>query len=151
MNAQMDNFTLDTKLTKFQLWTLFVTFNQPSTSFKTKDLLLQCCDSAIVDLQKENVEKELYELTGKGYLEDQFDGRYRITEDGILYVRQLHIALCDKVSNNKIPQEVISKQDRNVADEIKNHILNLATIISSGIKNIGPIVDLIHAAFRFPV
>ena len=133
------------ELTKFQIWTLFITYSNNPTAFSKEELLIKCCNSAIVDLQEGCIEEELIQLVDKKYLLE-FNDRYKIDLNGILYVRRIHATLSDKVENNKIPQNVISKQDKSVADEIKDHNLTLNTFISAGVNNIGPIIDLIRAA-----
>ena len=136
---------MDKKLTKFQIWTLFITYNSRSISFSREELLDECCKSAILDLQEGCIEEELNQLIDKEYLVGAGD-HYRIALNGRLYVRKVHAIVSEKVENGKISPKIISKQDKSVADEIKGYNLTQNTFISTGIKNIGPIVELVRAA-----
>ena len=133
------------QLTKFQVWTLFKLFDKRGTAYDRTNLLLECCDSAIVDLEIDVVDLELDQLVSKRYIyETGSMSTYKIDDGGILYVRKLLAA-----ANNNIPiiikqQNVIAKQEEEIRKELNNKEIKLQTFLHAGIKNIGSIIALIH-------
>lgn len=148
------------QLTHFQTWTLFVTFQNDDHWFTKRTLLKQCCESSLMTLKLDTMDDEISRLTKDGYLSrrtadiltagrdqmpDARDGEagYRIDNKGILYVRQLHVALRDEIKFREMSPDLISQQDPALQEELGRNTLTLGTLISAGIQNIGPIITLI--------
>lgn len=143
-------------LTPFQLWSLFLMLNNPSQRYTSRNLLLSCCDSAIKTLSAETVEIELSSLQSAKYIESGFNdmfingqAAYRISNDGILFVRKNLSFIQDACNKGAIPESVIGAQENEVAEALRANSSNLAkTIIDHGIKNIGNIPMLLEACKR---
>ena len=146
-------------LTHFQTWILFMTCKNEDEWFTVRALLRQCCESSLQTLQPDNVETELKQLVTAGYLDARVipdekatlsllspklkaEYKYRIGKGGILYVRQLYIALRDRVRTAGVPPDVINRQSAPLRDELKQKVLNVRTLLTAGIDNIGPIMGL---------
>lgn len=141
-------------LTPFQLWTLFTMFEHPSNLYDSKNLLLRCCDSAIMALPEGAEDDELSKLKSAGYIEngpldslfDRVSKTYEISNKGIHYVRRNLSNIQEACNQGKVPEQVISAQDDEVAEALRTKSPHLGDLIKKhGIKNIGPILKLIEA------
>ena len=112
-------------LTPFQLWTLFMMLEYPSNLYNSKELLLRCCDSAIMALPEGAEDGELSKLKSAGYIENGppdalFGGvstTYGISNKGIHYVRRNLSSIQEACNQGKVPESVIGAQD----DEVQRH------------------------------
>jgi len=141
---------LEKEYTKFQTWTLFMTFGNPNTNYSSRDLLLQCCDSAIQEIKEENIEKELNELVSQGLIADITDPMtdttqsYQISNAGIIYIRKISSEIQKQVELDKIPNHIYEKQDdADIRAAIEDKTIRRDTIIKSAIKNVSPILEII--------
>ena len=105
---------MNVSLTPFQLWTLFLMFNNPSGQYTRRDLLLSCCDSAITALSTRAVDGDLSRLRSVkytdvvGFVSGVTDNTaYRISDEGILYVRQNLSHIQDSCKRGAIPEPII--------------------------------------------
>ena len=141
---------MNATLTPFQLWTLFLMFDNPSGRYTRRDLLLSCCDSAIRALSTKAVDADLSSLLSAKYMEDRdFDAMitdsapYRISDEGILYVRQNLSHIQDSCGRGVIPEPIIRAQDTEIADALRSNSPSLQKmIIKHGIQNIGSVFKL---------
>ena len=140
-------------LTPFQLWTLFLMFDNPSRQYARRDLLLSCCDSAIRALSTKAVDADLSSLRSSKYIDIAgfVDGNannktYRISDEGILYVRQNLSHIQDSCGRGAIPEPTIRAQDTEIAHALRNNSPSLQKmIIKHGIQNIGSVFKLFEA------
>ena len=78
--------------------------------------------------------------------------KYQISSSGILYIRKLGAHITYVVETDKIPADVVSRQERNLVKEINNKSVSLPTLVAAAIKNVGPVAELILAALgRIPL
>lgn len=149
------------KLTRFQTWVLFMTFDKGDDEWmSSKTLLKECCESSLKELDSSNTDKELEELCEKGYLElepqpkpflipfesrTQTQPKYGISNTGIVYVRKAH----SRLQNTKGPR--VEKYLNNVSthfpkfeEEVRNKTLDIQTMISVGLKDISVILQLLE-------
>ena len=130
-------------LTPFQLWSLYRLFSSPRQDFRSTDLLLECCSSAIMTLKPDNIDNELCQLAESGLLTSTAS-YYQISDRGILLVRQHTQKILDACNQNMIPPDVIKKQDPQLVNALKRRSSDLADlIVSCGVKDIGPIMELL--------
>ena len=140
-------------LTPFQLWTLFLMFDNPSGRYTRRDLLLSCCDSAIRALSTKAVDADLSSLRSSKYIDIAgfVDGvtnntTYRISDEGILYVRQNLSYIQDSCRRGTIPESIIRAQDTEIVDALRSNSPSLPKmIIDHGIQNIGNVFKLFEA------
>lgn len=144
-------------LTPFQMWTLFTMLEYPSNSYNSKELLLRCCDSAIMALPEGAEDGELSKLESTGYIEigpldsllDRVSTTYSISNKGIHYVRRNLSSIQEACNQGKVPESVIEAQDDEVAEALRAKSPHLSNLIKEhGIKNIGPILKLIEACIH---
>lgn len=144
---------MNVSLTPFQLWTLFLMFNNPSGQYTRRDLLLSCCDSAIRALSTKAVDADLSRLRSAkyidiaGFVSGMIDNAaYRISDEGILYVRQNLSHIQDSCGRGAIPEPIIREQDTEIADALRSNSPSLPKmIIEHGIQNIGNVFKLFEA------
>ena len=144
---------MNATLTPFQLWTLFLMFDNPSKRYTRRDLLLSCCDSAIKALSTKAVDADLSSLHSAKYIEDDGfigvitdDTACRISDEGILYVRQNLSYIQDSCGRGAIPEPIIRAQDIEIADALRSNSPSLPKIIiEHGIQNIGSVFKLFEA------
>ena len=149
------------KLTHFQTWVLFMTFKKDDEWVSPRYLLKTCCESSFMELNPDNIDKELNELANLKYLErnaafmtgnvsagilqvnDKL--KYRISNNGICYVRQLHIHIRDADLSNSADEILLETQHyyKELRMGIKNRTLGREALISVGLKDIGGILQLL--------
>lgn len=136
-------------LTPFQLWSLFTMFQSENIYFTARSLMSSCCDSAMLSLNIDNADSELEYLTNDAIdLVDISDGTYyRISNRGIGWVRQNIAKINLACKNGDIPDKIINKQDQPLLQKLRERSPDLSkTLLSCGIKNIGPIISLFDNA-----
>ena len=146
---------MNASLTPFQLWTLFLLYKNSSDQYTVRDLLLECCDSAMNALSTGRAaDAEISSLQSAGYIVgmplvrslDENRTVYQISNHGILYVRKSLASIQDASSKGAIPESVISAQDGEVAEALRAKSLSIAnTIVDCAVKNIGHILALLKA------
>lgn len=140
-------------LTPFQLWTLFLMFDNPSRRYTRRDLLLSCCDSAIKTLSTKTVDDDLSSLRSARYIEGNSfadiindDTKYRISDEGILYVRKNLSRIQDACNKGAVPEPIISAQNDEIAGALRAKSPSLSElIVKHGIQNISNILKLFEA------
>ena len=133
-------------LSPFQTWCLFLMFENHSQLFTSKDLLMKCCDSALVQLDPNKVHDELNYLSKEARLVSTSGGAYSISTMGIIWVRKNIANIVDACKNDKIKQDVIQQQDSGLITCLENKTLDLSkSIVHFAIKNIGPIISLMDS------
>jgi hypothetical protein len=138
-------------LTRFQKWSLFYMFNSHEENFHINELLLKCPDKEILTLEENCAEIEIDELEKEKYVKyigTLADGSemklYKIHSNGILCMRQKALEIQDDWKENKIPNEIIEKQDPELKKAVgKDKFEFLSVLIECAIKNIGPVISLI--------
>lgn len=138
--------------TKFQTWVLFITFGNNGRLYTSRDLLFQCCDSAIRDLKEEHIGIELKELVESGLLDtnpNQDPQSYQISDSGILYMRKVLSEIQEQIKLHRIPEYIVKNQDDEMQTSIGQGEVIRDTIVKSGIKNIGPILEIIKFVIPF--
>ena len=148
-------------LTPFQLWTLFLLYKNSSARYTVRDLLLECCDSAMKTLSTgKAADAEISSLQSAGYiigmplthLLDDNPAVYEISNHGILYVRKNLASIQDACNKGAIPEPVISAQDGEVAEALRTKGPNIANaIVDCAVKNIGHIPMLLEACSQLGV
>lgn len=148
-------------LTPFQLWTLFLLYKNSSNRYTVRDLLLECCDSAMKTLSTgKAADAEISSLRSAGYIVgmplthplDDNPTVYQISNHGILYVRKNLSSIQDACNRGAIPEPVISAQDGEVAEALRAKSPSIAnTIVDCAVKNIGCIPALLEAYENFGV
>ena len=135
------------QLTKFQTWILFMLYEVDS-KYTSQQLLRKCCDTAILDLEADNVMRELEELESMNYIyahqSPSMDFVYTIQNNGVLYVKKVCAVINEKNHIIRKQPSVIDKQDEEIKEEINNNKIQLPTLLRAGVKNIGPIIDIIN-------
>ena len=107
---------------------------------------MQCCDSAILDLEANKIDSELKGLEDQGYASSVGPDSYALSNAGILYVRKICLLIDKTAKNSQIPQDVCYIQDEDLADEIeKEEGVDMGTIVTAAIRNIEPMVELIKS------
>ena len=134
-------------LTPFQMWCVFLMFKNNPISYAPKELLMECCDSAISQLDPNHIDDELNYLSKEARLLDELSNeRYVISNEGIVVVRQKITNIIDACKNNKIKKEIIQQQDQALSVSLNNKSPELKeAIVYSAVKNIGPIISLLNS------
>ena len=148
-------------LTPFQLWTMFLLYKNSSDQYTVRDLLLECCDSAMKALSTgKAADAEISSLRSAGYVTGGPLNPvlaknlivYQISNHGILYVRKNLSSIQDACNRGAIPEPVISAQDGEVAKALRAKSPSIAnTIVDCAVNNIGHIPALLEACENFGV
>lgn len=124
------------KYSNFQAWVLFRLFDDQDHKYRAKDLLNQCCDSAITDLKSNGDawKRELAELERSSLVYRDL-GDYTISETGIIYVRQ-NLAALERVCNDSsVPKDVEYKENTTIQEALRNKTVSAEMIIKHGLGN----------------
>lgn len=130
-------------LSPFQTWVLFMTFDESETMLEESEILRQCCDSAIADLELGNISQELEQLITSRYL--YYNRGYGITSNGVLYVRKLLLDINKNIHALSKQQSLIAKQENEMTKQIGDGKIELKTFLRIGTENIGSIMALVRA------
>lgn len=151
------------EFTPFQMWTMFIMLQNTSTLYTVKDLMAQCCNSSLSQLNPNSIETELNRLLSARLIEHSdtvhFDlsptKHYQISTSGIYWIRQNIHKVITACKDGKIDRNMVRKQDLVLVKSLysENGLLNedddislTKTILEYGIKNITPIMFLIKFA-----
>ena len=143
----------------FQVWSLFNMYQHHTKYYTSRDLLITCCDSALAEINENEIDAELgvltkdHEFIKRKYthpslidLEPDNDDQFQISNRGIVWVRKNISKIEDACKMNKIKQNIIDQQEQELQTDLNEKGLSLKeTILKCGIKNIAPIISLLDS------
>ncbi len=148
------------KFTHFQTWVLFMTYDKNDDEWvSSRTLLRECCKSSFEELDPNDTDNELEELHEEGYLElepqtnqllatfpHRPQPKYRISNIGIAYVRKTNNTLQNVRIGPRVDKFLNSIDTRfpKFVEGVRNKILDIQTMISVGLKDIGIILQLLE-------
>ena len=115
---------------------------EKNTQYSTTEILRNCCESALLDLDVDNVGEDIHQLHLSGYTHS-VNGFYTIAPKGIAYVRKLIASIGETTRAGEIPQHMIAKQDLELKKQIEKQELDESVFVKVLLKNISLVWDLI--------
>lgn len=134
----------------FQAWVLFKLFEAKPEKYRPRDLLKECCTSAIMKLNLDEDEwiKELAELQ-KASLIDDDPNHVFISEKGIIYVRQ-NLHTFERVCNDsRVPKDIKYSGDQEIRESLMNKKITVGMILKHGLNDIQSIRTLLEAISQY--
>ena len=152
---------MENNLSLFQNWVLFILFKNPHLVKDDRQLMIECCDTAIEDLDESKIVIDLTKLENDGLinyemLEERGEKKYKITTTGILYVRkQLLKPISDFVETEDYDSLIdsigtpITKKIKSIKNsattsegELNKQVFN-DKLTSLAINSIGPFINFL--------
>ena len=145
-------------MTPFQLWVLFVMYKNLSSWYTDRELLANCCNTALRTLTTgADVDAEISSLRAAGYIADNSldvvlrkePYMYQISNDGIIFVRKSLLSIQDACGRGTIPESVINEQNDEIADALHSNSSNLQELVLKyGMQGIDVIFKLIQVCLE---
>lgn len=130
------------KLSKLQTWTLFMLYESGSTA-NHRTIIMNCCRSAIKDLDPDTVRPDLKELETLGYIIWIGGKGYSITDRGMVHVRKVIIRMEDASKSGSIPQDIIDKQEDGLKGSLEGGNFDATMFVNAVLSNVGRVMELI--------
>ena len=137
------------KHSNFQAWVLFKLFEDQKREYRLKDLLNQCCDSAIMKLNLNENEwgQELRELKNSSLISANRAG-FLISPKGIIYVRQNLTALEQACNDSNVPKDIEYKEDVEIQEALKTKTVTIGMLIKRALDNVQSVRSLAEIVFQ---